>query len=267
MANLVTKFAVANHGDIQSIIERGLLSYPAYVFCRDTNTMVFIDKNTEIQDIKGFNQSSIITVDELPKENIQSNTFYICDGVGYLLINDILVPVFRELSNNVDSVSSYDELTEIPIINKRGTIASPVVLSDLGVGSYSISGQYMIGGSLTTTYLPSANITVLVEVDDEYKYITRIDGKKVVRYTVTFETMEITQDEYATQSWVKAQGYTTKDYVNQAIEDLYNRIISETMVVITKVSQLENDVGYLTNENINEISDSEIANLFLNKKI
>lgn len=257
----ITKFAVANHGDIQSLIERGLLSYPTYVFCRDTNTMVFIDKNAQMQDIKGFNQSSIVTVEELPTENIQSNVFYICNGIGYLLINDILVPVFKEVSENV-GVSSYDDLTEIPLVNKRGTIVSPIVLSDLEVGCYSVSGQYQIGGNMTTTYVPSSNIIVLVDTDDATKYITRIDGKKVISYTIVLETMEVSLSEYATQTWVKAQGYTTESYVNQAIEDLYNKIINETLVVITKVSQLENDAGYLTAENFGEISDQEITNLF-----
>lgn len=261
MANLVTKFAVANHGDIQSYIDQGLLTYPAYVFCRDTNTMVFIDKNVKMQDIKGFNQSSIIFVEELPTENIQSNTFYICNGIGYLSINNILVPVFKEISENA-TVSSYDDLSEVPIVNKRGTIVSPVVLSDLEVGCYSISGQYQIGGNLTTTYVPSSNVIVLVDLEGEYKYITRIDGKRVVVYTIVLETMEVVSDEYTTQTWVKAQGYATESYVSQAIEDLYNKIISETMVVITKVSQLENDVGYLTNDNLEEISDDLITSLF-----
>lgn len=261
MASLTTKFAVANHDNIQSLIEQGLLSYPTYVFCRDTNTMVFIDKNNQMQDIKGFNQSSIIAVEELPTEGILSNTLYICNGVGYLLINDILVPVFKDISENTN-VSSYDDLSDVPLANKRGTIVSPVILSDLNTGCYSISGQYQVGGDLTTTYVPSTNVIVLVESDDTCKYITRIDGKKVVVYTITLETMEVVSDEHATQSWVKAQGYATENYVNQAIEDLYNKIVSETMITITKVSQLENDMGYLTNEDLEEISDDFIAGLF-----
>lgn len=261
MANLITKFAVANYDSIQSLINQGLLSYPTYVFCRDTNTMVFIDKNAQMQDIKGFNQGSIIAVDELPTESILSNTFYICNGVGYLLINDILVPVFKDISENTN-ISSYDELIDIPLVNKRGTIVSPIILYDLNTGCYSISGQYQIGGNLTTTYVPSSNVIVLIESDDTYKYITRIDGKKVVVYTITLETMEVVSDEYATQSWVNAQGYADYDYVNQAIENLYNKIISETIITITKVSQLENDIGYLTNNDMKEISEIDIANLF-----
>lgn len=256
-----TKFAVANYDSIQSYIEQGVLSYPTYVFCKDINTMVFIDKNNEIQDIKGYSQTSIVTVEELPTEGILSNTLYICNGVGYLLINDVLVPVFKKISENTDT-SSYDNLTDVPLVNKKGTITSPIILSDLDTGCYSISGQYQVGGDLTTTYVPSSNVIVLVESNDTYKYITRIDGKKVVVYTITIETMEIVSDEHATQSWVKAQGYADYDYVNQAIEDLYNKIISETMIKITKVSQLENDMGYLTNDNMEKIGEAEIAELF-----
>lgn len=261
MASLTTKFAVANYDSIQSLIEQGLLVYPTYVFCRDKNTLVFIDKNQQMQDVKGFNQSSIITVNELPTEDIQNNTFYICNGIGYLLINDTLVPMFKEISEDSGS-TSYDDLSETPLVNKRGTIVSPVVLSDLGTGCYSVSGQYQIGGSLTTTYVPSSNVIVLIESDDEFKYITRIDGRKIIVYTITLETMEVESNEYATQTWIAEQGYADYDYVNQAIEDLYNKIISETMVTITKVSQLENDMGYLTNDNFEEISENFIADLF-----
>lgn len=261
MANLTTKFAVANHGDIQSLIEQGLLSYPTYVFGRDTNTMAFVDKNGQMQDIKGFNQSSIVTVEKLPTEDIKANTFYICNGIGYLLINDILVPVFKEISEN-EEVSSYDNLSDVPIVNKKGTMVSPIILCDLNTGCYSISGQYQVGGNLTTKYVPSSNVIVLVEVDDTHKYITRIDGKKVVVYTIALENMEVVSDEHATQSWVSAQGYVTENYVNQAITDLYNRIVNETVITITKVSQLENDAGYLTAENLEEISSDFIAGLF-----
>ena len=45
----------------------------------------FEDKNAQMQDIKGFNQSSIITVEKLPTENIESNTFYICKALISLL--------------------------------------------------------------------------------------------------------------------------------------------------------------------------------------
>ena len=254
MANSnIPTFAVASRGNIQNYIEQGILTYPSYVFCKDINTLVFIDKNLQIQDIKGNGQISIVECDVLPTENIQSNTFYLCDGKGYLLINGALIPVFKEVDD-----SNYDLMDNAPIINKVGTIPSPVVLKDLEVGSYSISGQYKVGEN-STVYLSSKNVIALVESDDTHKCITVL-GRNVRVYTVNLKTNEIIEKTYATQAWVEEQGYVTEDYVVEAIHDLYNKIISE--VLITKVSQLENDLGFLTAEDLNEISDDQIADLF-----
>lgn len=173
-----------------------------------------------------------------------------------------------ELSGTVESLKTdllskvkgiEDDLSEAPITKKKGTITSPIVLTDLDSGCYSVSGPYQIGGKLTTTYVPFSNIIVLIDIDGEFKCITKIDGKRIIVYTVTLGTMEITPAEYATQYWVNKQGYTTENYVNQAIEDLYNKI---TLNTITKVSQLENDAEYLTAENLEEISNDNITDLF-----
>lgn len=255
-------FAVASYGNIQSYVNDGKLTYPSYVFCKDKNTMVFIDKNLQIQDINGFNQSSIIEVEELPTENIQSNTFYICNGKGHLLINNVLVPVFKELTTTESSLNNYDQLENLPVVNKYGEISSPIVLFDLENGSYSIKGQYKVGGNIETVYVSSKDVTVLVDSDEEYKYITKISTKEICQYTFNLETQHIDTDKYATQSWILARGYATETYVNQAIKDLYNKIAEETLVTITKVSQLENDMGYLTVDNFNEVEDEKILNLF-----
>lgn len=254
MANSnIPTFAVASRGNIQSYIEQGILTYPSYVFCKDKNTLVFIDKNLQIQDIKGNNQLSIVECDVLPTENIQRDTFYLCNGKGYLLVGDALIPVFKEIDDG-----DYDLLNNVPIVNKIGTLNSPIVLKDLEVGSYSISGQYRVNEN-STIYLSSKNIIVLVESDDTHKCITVL-GRNVRVYTVNLETNEIIEKTYATQAWVEEQGYVTEDYVVEAIHDLYNKIISE--VLITKVSQLENDLGFLTAEDLNEISNDQIADLF-----
>lgn len=263
MANSnIPTFAVASYDNIQSYVNDGKLTYPSYVFCKDKNTLVFIDKDLQIQNIKGFNQSSIVEVEELPTEDVQSNTFYVCNGKGYLLINDVLVPVFKELTDFEGSTSDYDQLENLPVMNKYGEISSPIVLSDLDNGSYSIKGQYKVGGDIETVYVSSKDVTVLVDSDDEYKYITRISAKNVCLYTLELSTMHVVVDEYATQSWVLARGYATETYVNQAIKDLYNKIAEEALVTITKVSQLENDMGYLTESDMNEISDDFITGLF-----
>lgn len=254
MANSNTPtFAVASRGNIQSYIEQGILTYPSYVFCKDKNTLVFIDKNLQIQDIKGNNQLSIVECDVLPTENIQRDTFYLCNGKGYLLVGNALVPIFNEIDDG-----DYDLLENVPIINKHGTISSPIILADLEVGSYSISGQYKISEN-GSVLVSSKNVIVLIELDGTNKHVTVL-GKNVRVCTVNLSTMEISAQTYATQEWIGLQGYATETYVTEAMNELYNKIISE--VLVTKLSQLENDIGFLTADDINEISDEAIADLF-----
>ena len=211
-----------------------------------------------MNDIKGYSQVSMFVVDELPTENISDNTFYLYNGIGYLSINGKLIPVFKDVS---ESVESYNDLADIPVVNKEGSMGSEVVLSDLDDGVYSIKGNYVIGGSFSTTFIASSNAMILVESDEEYKYITRLGAKNVCVYKFNIATGEVTNDEYVTKSWVTEQGYATETYVNDAIEALYQKLANEALV-ITKVSQLENDMGYLTKDNFGEISEENIAGLF-----
>ena len=258
MANAPT-FAVASRDKIQGYIDAGVLTYPSYVLCKNTYDWVYIDKELQMQNIKGYAQASMFVVDELPTEDIQNNTFYLCDGIGYLSINGKLVPVFKDIT---DGATSYNDLADIPIVNKIGTIVEPIVLADLDDGNYSISGQHKISNTLNTIYVAPASVMILVESDEENKYITKLGARNVCVYTVSIVSQEVSINEYATQAWVDAQGYTTKTYVDEAIEALYERIASEALASITKVSQLENDAGYLTADNFKGISNDSIAGLF-----
>lgn len=251
-------FAVASRDRIQGYIDSKVLTYPSYVLCRETYEWVYIDKELKMHDIKGYSQTSMFIVDELPTENIQEKTFYLCNGIGYLSINNKLVPVFKDIS---ESAESYDDLADVPIINKVGSMGEEIILSDLDDGTYSLRGNYKIGGSLDTTFIAGSNVIVLIESDENYKYITKLGAKKICTYKYDFVTEEVSKDEYITESWIAEQGYTTKTYVDEAIEALYQKIANEALV-ITKVSQLENDMGYLTIDNFGEISDSDIAGLF-----
>ena len=250
-------FAVGKYSSILPAIEAGTITYPSYIFCTDDETLAFVDKDLNIRRIKGYEQSNIIVVDALPSENIRTDVFYIYNGTGYLYVDGVPVPVFN---NSGDSVASYDQLENVPIVNKYGEATFPIVLSDLDNGSYAISGHYKIGGNLETVYITSKKVMFLIDSDDENKYITKLDGSNICVYTINLSNMDVMQNEYATQSWVLAQGYTTENYVNEAINTLYNKLVSE--LLITKVSQLENDMGYLTANDLEGISDKNITNLF-----
>ena len=252
-------FAVASRDKIPGYISEGLLKYPSYVLCKTTYEWVYIDKNLEMHDIKGYAQASMFVVDVLPEEDFVENAFYLCDGIGYLSINGKLVPVFKDIS---DSVESYNDLADIPVINKVGSMGAEIILSDLDDGIYSVKGNYKIGGNMNTVYIASANTIVLIESDENYKYITKLGANKINVYTFDIATSEVAKVDYATESWVSEQGYVNQDYVSQAIEDLYQRIANEALVTITKVSQLENDAGYLVADDLKEIGTDDISGLF-----
>ena len=256
--NSVPTFAVASRDKIQGYISEGILKYPSYVLCKHEYTWVFIDKELQIHNVEGYGQASMFFVDELP-EVFKDRTFYVCNGIGYLGINGKLVPVFRNIS---EGVGSYNDLADIPVTNKVGSLGAEIILSDLDDGNYNIKGHYKIGGNSSTVSISSANTMFLIESDDTYKYITKLGAKKVYIYKIDIASGEVVTDEYITKSWIEENGYTNRDYVNQAIEDLYQRISNEALITITKLSQLENDCGFITAEEIPEIENKEIFNLF-----
>lgn len=244
MANIPI-FAVGTHSKILPLVESGVLTYPSYVFCHDTNTIAFLDSELNIHDAIGWNQTSIQVVDELPSaEEARSNTFYISNGKGYLFINGLAVPIFRDITQDTD----YDGLENIPIVNKYGDAINPIIIADLSDGTYSISGTYVIGGNLTTKYVTARKTLFIVDSDETEKKITKVNGNNILLYTFNLETQETSFTEYATKDWIMEQRFATEAYVKQNL--------------VTKVSQLENDASYLTANDIKEIGDDDIANLF-----
>lgn len=261
MANTVN-FYSASYDKIQSYIDSGTIPAYSYVQCKDDlhkNELIFIDKDKVMQPVVGYQQSNLMIVPELPTEGYRTDVIYVCNNTGYLFINDVPVPIFKEIDDaTVEVISSYDNLSDIPMVNLYGSYASPVIVSDLDIGNYTVTGSYKIG---ETVYSTSRKVQFIIDADESNKYITRFDANQVVVYTVTNE--EITQDKYATESWVLKQGYATETYVTEAINASYNKIAEEILAVkIIKVSQLENDIGYLTEENFNGIGKDEISSLF-----
>lgn len=254
MANTSTPiFAVGTYSQIQPAIESGKLTYPSYVFCTDTGTLVFVDKNLEMQDVKGYGQTSILQVDTLPDgADAEENTFYFCDGVGYLYIDGEAVPLLQD--------TTYDSLEDAPILNRYGDTGATIVLAELDNGCYSVSGQYQITEE-DTIYITARKVLFLVDSDTGYTYITKFGTGEILLYAVDQSTGDMTETSYATQAWVEAQGYVTENYVTEAIEELYEKIIAE-LVIPTKVSELENDAGYLTASDFDGISSTEINGLF-----
>lgn len=154
---------------------------------------------------------------------------------------------------------SYDDVKNSPISNKYGNPSNPVIISELNSGMYSISGTYVIGGDLETKYVTSRKILFIVESDDLTISITKIDSNKIVYYSVDVETKQTTVSEYVTKEWVEEQGFIKESEMQKSIDEIYTKLDEQT---VTKMSELENDIGYLTADEITKISDDSIAGLF-----
>ena len=249
--------AVASFSSIAPAVESQILTYPSYVLCKDDWSWAFVDKDGSVRRVKGYQQENILLVDALPTTDIRADVIYVYNETGYMYIGNKFIPVFKNIENNV---TSYDQLKDIPVTNKYGDVSAPIMISELESGAYAVSGQYKICEKLETIFVVPHKVTFLVDSDETNKYITHLDAKNIAVYTVNLETQEMMKSEYATKTWVLSQGYATESFVNQAIEDLYNRIASE--LIVTKMSQLENDMGYLTRDDITGISAEEIAAIF-----
>lgn len=70
-------------------------------------------------------------------------------------------------------ITSYNSLLNVPIENKNGSQANPIVISELGLGNYNLTGFYSdLGGDATQI---EAHLIVIVTRDAE-------TGEKVATY-------------------------------------------------------------------------------------
>ena len=281
----IPRFVAGNYSNIVNAVRNGTVKYPSYVFVRDQQKLAFVDINNELKFIGG--KQYVLHVQELPSvANGDVEVLYIYKNIVYIFDGKTYIPTYRDYTSKINalesriydledrmnnignnpgsgsgdgiSTDSYDGLNNTPIKNHYGDEYNPICICDLQDGIHSIDGEYKIGGTMDTTFIASKNVLFLIESDDYYKYITKLDAKNICVYTVDLSTMDVSADDYFTQSWLYSQGFTTESYVNNAIAQVYQDLGggSGTTGSITKLSQLENDMGYITREEIGETSHS-----------
>ena len=142
----------------------------------------------------------------------------------------------------------YDSLGNKPVINKIGTLNSPITVDQLEDGIYKIRGQYKLTKSAVTIYLSSNDNFFLVKTENDITYIKKISAMDIIDYTVnsdgsisasTIPTTKILKD-YATKSYVDdkiaALDLLTKDDVTTYVADIINNTIDEK--IETKVNEM-----------------------------
>lgn len=128
-------FSVAKYSSIQPAIDAGTLKYPAYILVRDGDdwTWAFVDKDSTIKRVKGYQQEAVIVVDTLPMENVRTDVFYFCNDIGYLYINGSFVPVFQDVTAveakveaNTNAISNLDSAVNTRIASAKTELESKI---------------------------------------------------------------------------------------------------------------------------------------------
>lgn len=242
---------------IEDYINQKKLDAYDIVYTTDTHENVVIDADLNIVPIR----SRVYRFTDITSANLslnKSSDTYEGQIVAILQENDEKYSGYIVNKNKVGEfyVSplsesgqiDYDSLGNKPVINKIGTLNSPITVDQLEDGIYKIRGQYKLTESAITIYLSSNDNFFLVKTENDITYIKKISAMDITDYTVnsdgsisasTIPTTKILKD-YATKSYVDdkiaALDLLTKDDVTTYVADIINNTIDEK--IETKVNEM-----------------------------
>ena len=236
---------------IEDYINQKKLDAYDIVYTTDTHENVVIDADLNIVPIR----SRVYRFTDITSANLslnKSSDTYEGQIVAILQENDEKYSGYI-VNKNVSPLSEsgqidYDSLGNKPVINKIGTLNSPITVDQLEDGIYKIRGQYKLTESAITIYLSSNDNFFLVKTENDITYIKKISAMDITDYTVnsdgsisasTIPTTKILKN-YATKSYVDdkiaALDLLTKDDVTTYVADIINNTIDEK--IETKVNKM-----------------------------
>ncbi|SCG87903.1 Uncharacterised protein [uncultured Clostridium sp.] len=242
---------------IEDYINQKKLDAYDIVYTTDTHENVVIDADLNIIPIR----SRVYRFTDITSANLslnKSSDTYEGQIVAILQENDEKYSGYIVNKNKIGEfyVSplsesgqiDYDSLGNKPVINKIGTLNSPITVDQLEDGIYKIRGQYKLTESAITIYLSSNDNFFLVKTENDITYIKKISAMDITDYTVnsdgsisasTIPTTKILKN-YATKSYVDdkiaALDLLTKDDVTTYVADIINNTIDEK--IETKVNEM-----------------------------
>lgn len=168
------------------------------------------------------------------------------------------------LSDDID----YNNLGNRPIENLIGSLAEPIILDEQTDGIYKISGQYKISNNLDTVFSNNNTALFYVEIDNDEKYIKKVQAKDTVIYKIA--NGEVTQDKIVTEQYLKEYGFATQEDIEKAISGLDTHIQETTKEYVADYLNdesggqlvLADAVEQKINEVIVPVDDSDISNIF-----
>lgn len=267
------KYAYLDYSDISTRIKNGEIDQYDVVFTKDTHEQYLIKDDLSLLNIK----SRIYCFDSIvsAKEKLNSNTdtyegqiVAIADndsGVyhGYIVNKSNDEYIITSLTDNGNKID-YDSLVHRPIINKTGSLASPLTIGELDNGLYSVSGEYRIFLEYPTIFSSSINHLFVVEKENNKIYVKDVQAKKTVIYVLSNGQVSI--EDVITSNYLTENQYITETDFNakiKALDFVTRNEISDYVKQIT-TEYLEQNLDSKIDEKINSLiaDDSEIDNLF-----
>lgn len=162
-------------------------------------------------------------------------------------------PIFRE--DQLD----YNELQNTPIKNLDGSVTEPIRLVDLEDGWYKITGHFITPKGTEVTSIVG-NYIIVEQTGINSKLIKRIASKDIYDYTIT--DGRVTSTKYATEKYIKDQGFATQDSVDYALAAF--KVSMENFVKDYVGSTCSLLVDHMINENLDQryAVEDDIESLF-----
>ena len=168
------------------------------------------------------------------------------------------------LSSDID----YNTLGNRPIENITGSISDPILLDQIPVGVYKVTGQYKISSNLDTIFSGNNNTIFYIDVEDDKRYIKKISAKNTTIYTIINDT--VIQEEAVTTDYLKEHEYATKADVQEIVGTLDTYVQETTKEYVKEYMNTDSGVQTILQESVEKkieetiapVDDSEISDIF-----
>lgn len=218
-SNLRSRLGYLAYADIQTRIDEGKLDEFDVVLVKDRDTAAYIAPDGSIHDITArmdaylTESTAIRALNASPYTYVGMPVAIRYEGSYKLFIVDGEHGAWEVLPAWGNPVNfSYNELVDVPVINKTGTISEPVILNQLVDGMYAVNGIVKVTADSSSTTLFS---TELVVIKNNGNSIQRMSGDKTHSYEIDGEI-------------IKEAEVTTDDKVDEMIDIQFHERLEET---------------------------------------
>lgn len=135
---------------------------------------------------------------------------------------------------------NYNNLENIPITNVRGSLVSPLLLSDFSSGIYRITGNYYICNEKDTCYIDASGSNLFF-ISKETNTILKITSSSISFFNLS------------DNSYTETSVPTLKEVI-KLIDDIKK-------IIPTNLSELENDNGFITDDELKEYIDENFTKI------